>query len=161
VTRCITVFGGTGFIGRHLVSLLLQGGATVRVAARRPGDVRIGTQSANAPEIIQADLLDEGNVGREAAISGPAKLISFPGLIVLLRETSTPGRPIRHRLVAPRPDDRRRGDVPQVGCVSSIALYCSLSEDTARIDQESHRIGDIVWPPRPPYACYVLITAQQ
>ena len=36
MARCITVFGGTGFIGRHLVALLLRGGATVRVAVRHP-----------------------------------------------------------------------------------------------------------------------------
>ena len=38
---CITVFGATGFIGRHLLSLLLQSGATVRVAARHRGLVNI------------------------------------------------------------------------------------------------------------------------
>jgi len=32
----ITVFGGTGFIGRHLVPLLLRSGATVRLAVRHP-----------------------------------------------------------------------------------------------------------------------------
>jgi NAD(P)-dependent dehydrogenase (short-subunit alcohol dehydrogenase family) len=68
MTERITVFGGTGFIGRHLVALLLQSGATVRVPARRPGNVRITTQSANALEIIQADLLDEVTVGR---VRGP------------------------------------------------------------------------------------------
>jgi NADH dehydrogenase len=73
------VFGGTGFIGRHLVPLLLQGGATVRVAARRPGDVRIGTQSANAPEIIQADLLDEGNVG--SAVAGADAVFNLVGIL--------------------------------------------------------------------------------
>jgi NADH dehydrogenase len=65
---CITVFGGTGFIGRHLVTELLRSGATVRVAARHPGDVQITTQSAHAPEINQADLLDQVTV--DGAIAG-------------------------------------------------------------------------------------------
>jgi nucleoside-diphosphate-sugar epimerase len=42
----ITVFGGTGFIGRHLVPLLLRSGATVRVAVRHPGRVQLTTESA-------------------------------------------------------------------------------------------------------------------
>jgi NADH dehydrogenase len=78
------VFGGTGFIGRHLVALLLQSGATVRVAARRPGDVRIATQSANAPEIIQTDLLDEVTVG--SAVAGADAVVNLVGI---LTETAT------------------------------------------------------------------------
>jgi NADH dehydrogenase len=84
MTGCITVFGGTGFIGRHLVTLLLQNGATVRVAGRRPGDVRITTQSANAPETIQADLLDEVTVGR--AVAGADAVFNLVGI---LTETTT------------------------------------------------------------------------
>src|SRR5438045_853834 len=84
MTGCIAVFGGTGFIGRHLVALLLQSGATVRVAARRPGDVRIATQSASAPEIIQTDLLDHGAV--DAAIAGADAVFNLVGI---LTETTT------------------------------------------------------------------------
>ena len=43
MTGCITVFGGTGFIGRHLVALLLQSGETVRLAVRHPDRVKIGS----------------------------------------------------------------------------------------------------------------------
>ncbi|MBL9035968.1 MAG: NmrA family NAD(P)-binding protein, partial [Rhodospirillaceae bacterium] len=32
----VTVFGGSGFVGRHVVSLLAQQGWRVRVAVRRP-----------------------------------------------------------------------------------------------------------------------------
>jgi NADH dehydrogenase len=76
---CTTVFGGTGFIGRHLVARLLQSGATVRVAARRPRDVRITTQSAIAPEIIQADLLDEVTVG--SALAGADAVFNLVGIL--------------------------------------------------------------------------------
>jgi NADH dehydrogenase len=53
--------------------------ATVRVAARRPGDVRIRTQSANAPEIIQADLLDEVSVG--SAVAGADAVFNLVGIL--------------------------------------------------------------------------------
>ena len=43
MTGRITVFGGTGFIGRHLVALLLPSGATVRVAVRHPSRVPVAT----------------------------------------------------------------------------------------------------------------------
>jgi uncharacterized protein YbjT (DUF2867 family) len=32
----VTVFGGTGFLGRHIVKRLSMKGATVRVAVRHP-----------------------------------------------------------------------------------------------------------------------------
>ena len=64
----ITVFGGTGFIGRNLVALLLRSRATVRLAVRHPGRVQRTTASAQAVEIIQADVLDD--IGVAAAIAG-------------------------------------------------------------------------------------------
>ena len=33
---CVTVFGGTGFVGRRVVRYLRESGATVRVASRHP-----------------------------------------------------------------------------------------------------------------------------
>src|SRR5580693_5178696 len=33
----VTVFGGTGFVGRRIVRYLVESGATVRVASRHPG----------------------------------------------------------------------------------------------------------------------------
>jgi NADH dehydrogenase len=40
MTGRITVFGGTGFIGRHLVTELLRSGATMRLAVRHPAVFR-------------------------------------------------------------------------------------------------------------------------
>jgi NADH dehydrogenase len=79
MSGCITVIGGTGFIGRHLVTELLRSGATVRLAARHPGDVQITTQSAHAPEIIQADLLDQVTV--DGAIAGADVVFNLVGIL--------------------------------------------------------------------------------
>jgi uncharacterized protein YbjT (DUF2867 family) len=80
----ITVFGGTGFIGRHLVALLLRSGATVRVAVRHPSRVQVTTESAQAAEYIQADVLDDDAVG--GAIAGTGAVVNLVGI---LTETAT------------------------------------------------------------------------
>ena len=48
----ITVFGGTGFIGRHLVPLLVRSGEAVRLALRHPDHVQITIEPSQAPELI-------------------------------------------------------------------------------------------------------------
>jgi uncharacterized protein YbjT (DUF2867 family) len=80
----ITVFGGTGFIGRHLVPLLVQSGETVRLAVRQPDRVQMTTPSAQAVEIIQADVLDD--IAVNAAIGGTDAVLNLVGI---LTETTT------------------------------------------------------------------------
>jgi NADH dehydrogenase len=75
----ITVFGGTGFIGRHLVPLLHRNGATVRLAVRHPGRVQMRTESAQPPELIQADVLDD--VAVAAAIAGTDAVVNLVGIL--------------------------------------------------------------------------------
>src|SRR5260370_40790303 len=79
IDGAITVFGGTGFIGRHLVPLLLRSGATVRLAVRHPGRVQMTTEPAQAPELIQADVLDDLAVG--AAIAGADAFVTLIGIL--------------------------------------------------------------------------------
>src|SRR2546422_728895 len=75
----ITVFGGTGFIGRHLVALLVRSGDTVRPAVRQPSRVQMTTASAQAVEIIQADLLDD--IAVDAAIAGTDAVVNLVGIL--------------------------------------------------------------------------------
>ena len=75
----ITVFGGTGFIGRYLVGALLQSGAAVRLAARHPCQVKRAAEPAIAPEIVQADILDDVSVG--AAITGADAVVNLVGIL--------------------------------------------------------------------------------
>ncbi len=80
----ITVFGGTGFIGRHLVARLLRSGKKLRMAVRHPGRVQMATEPAQAPELIKADVLDDVAVG--AAIAGTDAVVNLVGI---LTETTT------------------------------------------------------------------------
>ena len=79
MTGRITVFGGTGFIGRHLVSLLLRSGATVRVAVHHPDRFEVPTETARAPELIQADVLDD--IAVSGAIAGADAVINLVGML--------------------------------------------------------------------------------
>jgi uncharacterized protein YbjT (DUF2867 family) len=75
----VTVFGGTGFIGRHLVPMLVRSGETVRLAIRQPGCAQMTTASAQAVEIIQADVLDD--IAVDAAIAGTDAVVNLVGIL--------------------------------------------------------------------------------
>lgn len=67
--KLITIFGGSGFVGNHLVQVLARKGYRIRVAVRRPdlaGEVRMfGGVGQVVP--VQANLRNEASVQRAAA----------------------------------------------------------------------------------------------
>jgi uncharacterized protein YbjT (DUF2867 family) len=71
----VTVFGGTGFVGRRVVRYLRESGATVHVASRHPGQ-------AEGDDIkqIAVDAHDERSV--EAAVAGADGVVNAIGLYV-------------------------------------------------------------------------------
>ncbi len=75
-TRIVTVFGGSGFIGRYVVKRLAQRGWAVRVAVRRPSRAAFLQPVGDVGQItpLRAPLQDKGAVrdvleGAEAAIN--------------------------------------------------------------------------------------------
>lgn len=77
----VTVFGGSGFIGRYAARTLVKAGYRVRVAVRRPhlaGDVRL----AGAPgwvDIVQANVRDLESVKR--ALDGADAVVNLVGIL--------------------------------------------------------------------------------
>jgi uncharacterized protein YbjT (DUF2867 family) len=65
----VTVFGGTGFLGRRLVRRLVAEGASVRVAVRHPEAARtaLGPAGQEAVTVLRADVRDRVSVAAAIA----------------------------------------------------------------------------------------------
>ena len=75
----VTVFGGTGFLGREIVRRLAEGGAEVRIAVRHPERASFLIESGKAGQIsaLQADVWDEASVA--PAIAGADAVVNTVG----------------------------------------------------------------------------------
>lgn len=80
-TKLVTVFGGSGFLGRHVVWALAKRGYRVRVAVRRP-DLAIHLQPlGNVGQIqcVQANLRFRWSVDR--AVEGADHVVNLVGIL--------------------------------------------------------------------------------
>lgn len=79
--KLITVFGGTGFVGRHLVQRLAARGARVRVAVRHPKDAALLQPMGDVGQIaaVQASVTHEGSV--RAAVEGADAVVNLVGIL--------------------------------------------------------------------------------
>lgn len=79
--RVVTVFGGSGFIGRYLVQRLAQDGWVIRVAVRHPGRAAFLKPLGDVGQItpLCATLQDEEAVA--AAVDGADAVVNLVGLL--------------------------------------------------------------------------------
>jgi uncharacterized protein YbjT (DUF2867 family) len=70
----VTVFGGSGFIGRHLATQLATCGARVRIAVRHADG-----GSGRPAETVIADVLDDAGVA--SAVNGASAVINLVGIL--------------------------------------------------------------------------------
>lgn len=77
----VTVFGGSGFIGRHLVQQLARAGYQVRVAVRRPDLAGFLQPLGGVSQItaVKADLRDEPSI--KEAIKGADYVVNLVGIL--------------------------------------------------------------------------------
>jgi uncharacterized protein YbjT (DUF2867 family) len=75
----VTVFGGSGFLGRQIVRRLAEDGAEVRVAVRHPERASFLTEYSTAGPITttRADVWDEATVG--PAVAGSDAVVNTVG----------------------------------------------------------------------------------
>lgn len=83
----IAVTGATGFVGRHVVTLLLSRGHRVRALVRHPGRAQwLADQGAI---IVSGSLSNEGAIG--ALVAGADAVVHLVGIIVETRSASFAG----------------------------------------------------------------------
>lgn len=79
--KLITVFGGSGFLGRHLTRRLAARGHLVRVAVRDPEDALFLKLMGDVGQIVPfpADVLDDASVA--AAVEGADAVVNLVGIL--------------------------------------------------------------------------------
>jgi NADH dehydrogenase len=75
--RRIVLFGGSGFVGRHLVSCLGEHGWAVRIASRHPRHLGPG-EAGKRIEAVTADLCNEDQV--RAAVADTEAIVNLVGI---------------------------------------------------------------------------------
>ena len=80
-SRTVTVFGGTGFLGRHTVRALARAGWRIKVAARRParGFFLRPLGTVGQIDFVKCDIADPQSVA--AAITGSEAVVNLCGIL--------------------------------------------------------------------------------
>lgn len=80
-TQIVTVFGGSGFIGRHLIRRLAKSGAVVRIATRNPGKATFLKTAGSVGQIVPfaTDCSKDESVAR--AVQGADIVVNLIGAL--------------------------------------------------------------------------------
>jgi NADH dehydrogenase len=83
----VSVFGGSGFLGRRLVRRLVAEGATLRIAVRSPDRARsvFGVDDLDRVTVFRADVRDQASVaaavaGVDAVVNAVSAYVEKPGV---------------------------------------------------------------------------------
>ena len=79
--RVVTVFGGSGFIGRHLIGRLARQGWIVRVAVRRPSRAGFLKPMGDVGQITPIRAPIQDRIAVESAVAGADAVINLVGIL--------------------------------------------------------------------------------
>lgn len=79
--RVITVFGGSGFLGRHLIQRLARTGAIIRVAVRHPSKAVFLKTSGNVGQIVPLAVDLNADESVAAAVRDADVVINLTGIL--------------------------------------------------------------------------------
>jgi uncharacterized protein YbjT (DUF2867 family) len=79
--KAVTVFGGSGFIGRHLIKRLAKTGAIITVATRRPEGAKFLKSMGDVGQIvpIAVDIFNDADIA--TAVAGADAVVNLIGIL--------------------------------------------------------------------------------
>ncbi|KJV09095.1 3-beta hydroxysteroid dehydrogenase [Elstera litoralis] len=81
MTQVITVIGGSGFVGRHLVQRLAKTGAQIRLGVRNAEAAKRLKPLGNVGQIVPMGVDIGRGIGLEAAVAGADVVINLVGIL--------------------------------------------------------------------------------
>ncbi|HYE00224.1 MAG TPA: complex I NDUFA9 subunit family protein, partial [Alphaproteobacteria bacterium] len=77
----VTVFGGTGFLGRYIIRRLARTGARIRVATRNPGQANFLRPNGNVGQIVPLPCAVRSDESVAAVIRGADTVVNLVGIL--------------------------------------------------------------------------------
>lgn len=140
----VTIFGGSGFIGRHIAQRMARRGWRVRVAVRRPNEALFVKPYGVVGQVVpvQANIRDEASCRR--AIAGSDAVIYSIGLLYESRfnkfeDAQAEGPGLVARLV-------REAGARRFALISAIGADADSDSDYARTKAEGEAAARAVFP---------------
>lgn len=84
----VTVFGGTGFIGKSLVRRLAATGARIRVATRKAGDADVLRMAGSVGQVVALPYNPADEAQLRAAVTGADAVVNLVGILAETRRSS-------------------------------------------------------------------------
>src|SRR3569623_3268198 len=78
----VTVFGGSGFIGRYVVRRLAHAGWQVRVAVRRPNEALFCKTAGHVGQVTPVAVNVRAPASVRAAVSGATAVVDLVGILI-------------------------------------------------------------------------------
>lgn len=126
----VTVFGGSGFVGRHLVQHLARAGAVIAVAVRRPERAGFLRPLGDVGQIVPvfADVTDESSVA--AAVKGADAVINLVGILFESKKHSFDA--VHHRAAGGIAEAAKRAGARRLVHVSALGAAKNSDSEYAR-----------------------------
>ena len=138
--KIVTVFGGSGFLGRHVVRALCRQGWRVRVASRRPhlsGDVKLAGDVGQV-QLVQANVRNRLSIKR--AFENAEAVVNLVGVVVSIGFLECDSDILSRRFTETRRPHPLADDLPVTAAIETERRLLAPLHDQADLVVDTSRL---------------------